>query len=127
MDGITRLEMQVVEMNDYNISKIFEFLKRKKELYEKFDNEEKSIKQMYKFICEKAKKLAKNNVAMVNDNIVYLWGITYFSKSNEELGLNKKSITRTAEKNVEEKKDDKKIKEKKLEDNQISFFQEVSK
>lgn len=127
MDGITRLEMQVVEMNDYNVSSIFEYLKTRKDLYEKFNNEEKTIKQMYEFICDKAEKQAKNHVAMIIDKVVYLWAIIYFIKSNEELGLNKKSITRTAEKNVEEKKDEKKIEEKNLEDNQISFFQEVSK
>ena len=128
MEGLERLQAELLEMNDYNVSAIFEYLKTRKDLYEKFNNEEKSLKEMYKYICDKAKKLAKNNVAMVNDKVVYLWAFNYFNKSNEELGINKKA--QTGPKPTETKKETKqpeepKADEKKKEDNQISMFQEV--
>lgn len=127
MNGIERLENQVLEMNDYNISTIFEFLKTRTDLYENFNNEEKSIKEMYEFIYNKARKLKKNNVAMVSDKVVYLWAITYFSKTNEELGLNKKEkptkqVTEPQEKVIKQDKPE----EKKNEEAQISLFQEVA-
>lgn len=50
MEGLERLETEGLEMNNNNISAIFEYLKTRNELYENFNNEEKSIKQMYKFI-----------------------------------------------------------------------------
>lgn len=132
MEGIERLQAEVLEMNNYNISVIFNYLKTRKELYEKFNNPEKSIKQMYKFICEKARKQQQGNVAMIADKVVYLWAITYFNKSNKELGLNEKpkttaKTTETKKKTKKTDENEEKQKETKLEDNQISMFQEVQK
>ena len=125
MEGIERLQTQVLEMNDYNVSGIFEYLKTRKDMYEKFNNNEKSIKEMYKYICDKAKKLAKNNVAMVDDRVVYVWALTYFNKSNEELGITKKATTNITP--TETKKENKTLEEKKDNTNQISMFEEVQK
>lgn len=134
MEGLERLETEVLEMNDHNISAIFDYLKTRNDLYEKFNNKEKSIKQMYKYICNKAKNLSKNNVAMVNDRVVYLWAITYFSKSNEELGLKEKKVMPPTSAEVVEKenkkttkKEEKTPEEKRQENNQITLFQEVQK
>lgn len=130
MEGLERLEKEVLEMNNNNILAIFEYLKTRTDLYEKFNNSEKSIKQMYKFICEKAKKQAINNVAMINDKMVYLWAVTYFNKINSELGLNEtpKVMPPSANeviKNIEKKEKENETKKENLE--QITLFQEVSK
>lgn len=130
MEGLERLEKEVLEMNNNNILAIFEYLKTRTDLYEKFDNSEKSIKQMYKFICEKAKKQAINNVAMINGKMVYLWAVTYFNKINSELGLNEtpKVMQPSAKeviKNIEKKEKEDETKKDNLE--QITLFQEVSK
>lgn len=134
MEGLKRLENEVLEMNNYNISVIFDYLKTRTELYESFNNEEKSIKQMYKFICDKARKQQNDNVAMIADNVVYLWTITYFSKSNEELGLNEKKVMPPTpaevlekEKKKKAKKEEKAPEEEKQKDEQITMFQEVQK
>ena len=71
MEGKERLEQETIEMNNYNVVLIFNYIKDKDELQEKFDNEEKTIKGMYEFICGKAKTLAQNGVAAVNDKVVY--------------------------------------------------------
>lgn len=135
MEGLERLEAEVLEMNDYNVSAIFEYLKTRKDLYEKFNNEEKSIEQMYKFICDKAKNIAKNNVAMVADKVVYIWAMTYFNKSNKELGIQEKRVMPPTPEEVLKKEAEKKAKKEKEEqekkaeekDNQISMFQEEAK
>ena len=133
MEGLERLESEVLEMNNYNISAIFDYLKTRTDLYESFNNEEKSIKQMYKFIYEKARKQKQDNVAMIADKVVYLWAITYFNKSNEELGLKEKKVMPPTpaevikENEKKLKKEETKPEDKKLEDNQITLFQEVSK
>ena len=61
---------------------------------DKYLNEEKSLKQMIDFIKSKAKKQAKNGIAMIDDEVVYGWAIHYFDETNEALGLNKKAITK---------------------------------
>ncbi len=125
MEGKERLEQETIEMNNYNVVLIFNYIKDKDELQEKFDNEEKTIKGMYEFICGKAKTLAQNGVAAVNDKVVYLWAITYFCKSNEELGIKKeekkiKSATDASKEGISDK--EKGIKES---DEQVSIFEEV--
>ena len=124
MEGIERIEKQVLELNNYNVLKIFTYLKTKKELYKNFNNEEKSIKQMYDFICDKAEKQKVGRVAMIDDKVVYLWAVMYFIKSNEELGLNKQETITPPTKptKVEQKKET-----KKENNNQISLFSEVNK
>lgn len=128
MEGIERLENEVLEMNNYNVSVIFDYLKSREDLIEYFNNEEKSIKQMLEYIYEKARKQQRGNVAMISDNVVYLWAITYFSKSNEELGLKVKKVMPPTSTEVVEKieKNQTKKEEKVLEENnQITLFQEV--
>ena len=125
MEGKERLEQETIEMNNYNVVLIFNYIKDKDELQEKFDNEEKTIKGMYEFICGKAKTLAQDGVAAVNDKVVYLWAITYFCKSNEELGIKKeenkiKSATDALKESISNK--EKGIKES---DEQVSIFEEV--
>lgn len=125
MEGKERLEQETIEMNNYNVVLIFNYIKDKDELQEKFDNEEKTIKGMYEFICGKAKKLAQDGVAAVNDKVVYLWAITYFCKSNEELGIKKEekkinSATDASKESISSK--EKGIKES---DEQVSIFEEV--
>lgn len=132
MEGLERLEKEVLEMENSSISLIFDYLKERKDLSEKFNNEEKSIKGMYDYICDKARKMAKNNVAMVQDNLVYIWAVTYFTKTNEELGIKKKNvmppsadkvIKKTAKKKSEkEKEKTKESKENPKEENQITIF-----
>ncbi len=131
MEGLERLEAEVLELNNSNISAIFGYLKTRNDLYEKFNNKEKSIHQMYEFIYEKARKQKVGNVAMISDRMVYLWAVTYFSNSNEELGLKEKKVMPpTPDEVIKEnekktKKEETKPEEKKSEDNQITLFQEV--
>ena len=113
MDGIERLEQEALAMNNHNVILIFDYIKNKEELQDKFNNKEKTIKGMYDFICNKARILAVRNVSMVNDNIVYIWAMAYFNKSNEELGINNNIIVqenvakKIEPKNQEEKDNDK--------------------
>ena len=119
MNGIERLETEVLELNDYNVSKIFEYLKTREDLYEKFDNEEKTINQMYEFICNRAELQKRGRVAMIDDKVVYLWAIMYFMRKESKI--------------IENKRDPEKDKEAtqpisqqiKKDSAQISLFQEV--
>lgn len=129
MEGIERLQEQVLEMNNIHVSAIFEYLKTRNDLYEKFNNDEKSIQQMYTFIYEKARSLKQDNVAMVLDKVVYLWAVTYFNKSNAELGISQTStsIKKTEAKQYIKNSEKNKSDENNQKDNQISMFQEVEK
>lgn len=128
MEGLERLEAEVLEMNNSSISVIFDYLKTRTDLYEKFNNEEKSMQQMYDFIYEKAKKQKQGNVAMVSDRVVYLWAVTYFNISNEELGLQDEKVMPPTSNEVIKKIENKKNKkEENPKDDQITLFQEVEK
>lgn len=125
MEGINRLEQEAIALNNHNVILIFDYIKNKEELQEKFNNKEKTIKEMYDFICNKARNLAVKNVAMINDKVVYLWAMAYFNKSNEELGITPKSTTPQKETSkLEENKEEPK---KEKTNNQVSLFEEVQK
>lgn len=128
MEGIERLEKEIKEMDDYNISAIWEYLKTRKDLYEKFNNEEKTAEGLYDYVYNKAmKQKTRRNMAMVADNVVYLWAITYFAKSNEELGIKKEKVKTTTPTEVKKENAQEIKKEEKPEDNQMTLFQEVQK
>ncbi len=128
MDGIERLEQEALAMNNHNVILIFDYIKNKEELQDKFNNKEKTIKGMYDFICNKARILAVRNVSMVNDNIVYIWAMAYFNKSNEELGINNNIIVQeNVAKKIEPKNQEEKDTKREKSDNQISLFEEVHK
>lgn len=130
MSGIERLEAEVLEINNYNISVIFDYLKTREDLYEKFDNEEKTMDGLYDYIYSKAEKLRYKNMAMVDNKLVYIWSINYFLKTNDELGIKPKRVmpptpSEVLEKANKKKEEAKKLEEKKQEDNQINLFEEV--
>lgn len=129
MEGIERLEMEVAELDIYSITKIFNYLKTRNDLYENFKNKEKSMEEMYDYIYRKSEKHKYKNMAMMDDKIVYMWAVTYFSKSNEELGIKKEKIAPSPTKKVEKKIVKEAVKEEraKTQDNQITLFQGVQK
>ena len=61
------------------------------------------------------------------DNVVFLWAVSYFSKSNEELGLNEKKVMPPKPAEIIKKIEEKKIENivEKNKDEQINLFQEV--
>lgn len=126
MEGIKRLEQEVMEMNNFNVYAIFNHIKNLPELQDKFSNKEKTIKGMYDYIYKKAKSVKQGNVAMVNDIIVYSWAANYFKHNNEELGIEEKKETPT--KPVENITKPKEIEKPKEEEKvaQISMFEEVA-
>lgn len=130
MEGIERLETEVAELDVDSITKIFNYLKTRKDLYDKFNNPEKSAEEMYDYIYNKSKKHAYKNMAMLDDNVVYMWAVTYFTKSNEELGIKKEKkeeVKTTAPTDVKKESTQEIKKEEKPKDNQMTLFQEVQK
>lgn len=133
MEGLERLEKETFEMNNVSVTAVFEYLKTRKDLYEKFNNEEKTMEGMYDYLYKKSEPMQQRRVAMVPDNLVYIWAVTYFSKSNEELGIKtKKTTPPSADETIKKinKKNYEKAKENeqpKNADNQISMFKEDQK
>ena len=66
---------------------------------------------------------------MLIDKVVYLWAVTYFNKSNAELGISQTStsIKKTEAKQYIKNSEKNKSDENNQKDNQISMFQEVEK
>lgn len=92
MTGIERLKKLVEGQEDKALLKIVNYLISREDLDVFYLNEEKSLKQMVDYIKDLAKKQAKNGYCYVDDEEVYEWAVTYFSKSNEELNIKNTSI-----------------------------------
>lgn len=124
MEGIERLELEVLEMNNFSVSNMFNNIKNKPELQKKFNNDKKTIKGMFEYVYEKARALKQGNVAMVNDQVVYLWATNYFKYTDEELGIKKQNVMLPSADEVI-KKEEKKAKKEDQKSSQISMFEEV--
>ena len=94
MDGINRLAKLLEGQKDKYLNIIVNYLMLQTEMNEAFLNEEKNLKDMADFIKDKAKKQAKNGVAVIEDEVVFKWAKDYFVKSNTDLGIKKTTINR---------------------------------
>lgn len=92
MTGIERLKSMIEGSFQKPLFKIYMYLKTREDMYEKYLNPEKSMKQMYEYIKNQARKQAIDGVAMIEDSIVYGLAIHYFDESNEDLGIKKEDI-----------------------------------
>lgn len=101
MNGIERLSEMIKGQKDKYLQIIVNHLMLQTEMSEAFLNEEKNLKDMATYIKDLARKQATNNVAVIEDAVVFQWAKDYFNKSNEELGIKKieeKNKTETVEK-----------------------------
>ncbi len=89
MTGNERLDNLVQGQMDQALLKVVEYLKNLEGIEDLFLNEEKDLKGMCDYVKSKAKELAVNNVAVVEDEIVYEWAEIYWQQSNEALGIKK--------------------------------------
>ena len=126
MEGIEKLRAEVLEINNSNITTIFNYLENRKDLYNTFNNNEKSTKQMYEYICNQAEKQKIGKVAMIADNVVLLWAVNYFLKSNKELGLIKETKKEKTPIEIDKKEINVDTIKKENENEQMSIFQEVN-
>ena len=101
MNGIERLSEMVKGQKDKYLQIIVNHLMLQTEMSEAFLNEEKDLKGMASYIQDLAKKQATNNVAVIEDEIVFNWAKDYFNKSNEELGIKKKEVKTSQTNNKE--------------------------
>lgn len=94
MNGFERIKEQYLKstVKDKVLIKIVTFLMNQPNMSDLYLNEEKNLEGMMEYVKSQAHKVAVNNEAVVDDDEVYQWVKEYFSKSNEELGINKKEI-----------------------------------
>lgn len=106
MDGINRLAKLLEGQKDKYLNIIVNYLMLQTEMNEAFLNEEKNLKDMATYIRDLAKKQATNNVAVIEDSVVFQWAKNYFIKTNEELGIKKKEKNKVLNKIENNKQDD---------------------
>ena len=87
--GLERIKKLSAEVKDKAVLKIIDYLLSRKDMNEKYLNEEKSLTQMIEFIKSKAREKTTNGVAMIEDDEVYSWAIHYFDEYNKDLKISK--------------------------------------
>ena len=114
MEGYQRIKELYLEIKTENkdeaLVKIVTYLMKQPNMSELYLKEEKNLKEMMQYIKDQAREKTVNSVAVIEDNQVYEWAVTYFSKSNDELGINKKitpvkTTTKTNKSNKTEETD----------------------
>ena len=109
MNGYERIKSQYLEHTnkDKHLGEIVRQLMKHQNMNELYLNEEKNLEGMMKLINKRAKEQAVNNVAIVQDDVVFGWAIDYFSNSDEQLGLTAEVKTNVSKSTTTEVKDDK--------------------
>lgn len=97
MNGTERLSEMIKGQKDKYLQIIVNHLMLQTEMSEAFLNEEKNLKDMATYIKDLARKQATNNVAVIEDAVVFQWAKDYFNKSNEELGIKKIEVKNNKE------------------------------
>lgn len=123
MEGVERLKGMLGGSFQKPLLKIFMYLKTREDMDEKYLNPDKSLEQMYEYIKSEAKKQAVNNVAVIDDTVVYSLAIHYFDETNESLGLVKKEVKKNTQNNKLEDKAPLNKSDKEEQKEQISFFE----
>lgn len=117
--GLERIKKLSAKVKDKAVLKIIDYLLSRKDMNEKYLNEEKTLTQMIEFIKAKAKEKATNGVAMIEDDEVYSWAIHYFDESNKDLKISK---TKSDAEVKEEKKSTVKKNKNWIPEGQLSLF-----
>lgn len=99
MNGYDRIKNQYLELSNKTTyaNKIVRHLMTQPNMNEHYLNEEKSIEQMMKYINDKAREQAVNNVALILDEDVYKLATNYYTQPNDELGIAVKTKSDTKE------------------------------
>lgn len=129
MEGIERIKVLASEIKDEALLQIVNYLLTRKDMNDKYLNEEKSLKQMVEFIRRSAKEKSKGQGwIMMTDEEVYNYAIHYFDESNESLGLTakkeNKNIAAVAENIENEEQNKTKLQEKEI---KVAITQEKNK
>ena len=120
MTGIERLRILSEGTKNQALVKVIDYLETRKDMYERYLNEEKTPEQMWQYITKKAKEQSINNCAVIDDRVVYVWAISYFLATNESLNLTKTDTSKSKEEPKKDaKKEIKKIKTKKSEEQPV--------
>lgn len=120
MTGIERLRILSEGTKNQALIKVIDYLETRKDMYERYLNEEKTPEQMWQYITKKAKEQSINNCAVIDDRVVYVWAISYFLATNEALSLTTADTSKSKEEAKKEaKKETKKTKTKKSEEQPV--------
>lgn len=129
MNGIERLQEAVKGQEDAALRQTVDYLISRKDMEQRYLNEEKNLKGMVDFIREKSKKHLKNGWTYITNEVVFAWAIMYFSLPNELLKIKEnKEIQKKPNKEVKEKNNvipiekGKKVIEEKKKIDQLSLF-----
>ena len=104
MNGFEKLKEQMEGQKDNALQEVVNYLLTRKDMENRYLNEEKSIEGMCDFIKEKGRKNAKNGWNFVSNEIVYAWAIMYYSLPNSLLQIKTQKTNEDKENNKNKSK-----------------------
>lgn len=93
MNGFERLKSMLDEWlknhpNNEAFQQTINYLLQRDDLEPKYLNEEKNLDQLYQFIRNRASKHLQDGWGYITNEVVYSWGVMYFSFPNTFLKIN---------------------------------------
>ena len=96
MNGFDRLREQIKDQEDTALKQVVDYLISRKDMEQKYLNEEKDVKGMCSFIKGKGNAHARNGWNFITNEVVFAWAIMYWSLPNSFLKINQSKTTETA-------------------------------
>ncbi len=132
MTGFDRLREQMVGQKDKALIQVVDYLLSRKDMEQKYLNEEKDIDGMAKFVQEKGKNVVQVGWNYITNEVVFAWAIMYFAFPNSFLKIkndtkqknnaNKKTPKESNKNNIISMEEAKKKAEENKKLEQISLF-----
>lgn len=130
MNGFERLKEQIKDQKDQALKQTVDYLISRYDMEQKYLNEDKTVKEMCKFIKEKGYQHVRNGWNYITNEVVYAWAIMYWSLPNEFLKIkhekenkaDKKTINTDTPNNVVSLEEAKKKIEEKKQVEQLTLF-----
>lgn len=94
MNGFDRLRNQVKDQEDMALKETVDYLLTRKDMEQKYLNEEKTLEEMAKFIRNKGNAHCRNGWNYITNEVVFAWAIMYFSLPNSFLKINTNKSTK---------------------------------
>lgn len=107
MNGFERLQEQVKDQEDMALKQTVDYLISRRDMEQRYLNEEKTLEGMCDFIKSKGNKHCREGWNYITNEVVFAWAIMYWSLPDKFLKINTPAKKQETKKSINQKENTK--------------------